>query len=162
MSVTKDILASYRRPGKVVLRRSAGAPREDRALVIVMVACVLIFVAQWPRLSREAFVTDQDFDMLLGASLLAWLFLMPLILYGVAAISHMVAKIMGGRATWYEARIALFWALLAASPLWLLWGLVAGFIGAGPAMDIVGVIAVGAFLAIWISGLWAVERQAEP
>ena len=162
MAVTQDILASYRRPGEVVLRRSAGEPREDRALIIVMVACILIFVAQWPRLSREAFLTGQEFDILVGGALMGWLFLMPLFLYGLAGLSHLMAKLMGGQASWFEARIALFWALLAASPLWLLWGLVAGFIGPGIALNLVGVIALGAFLTIWIVGLLAVERPAEP
>jgi len=162
MAVTLDILRSYRHPGAVILRRTAGKVREDRALVTVMVACLLIFIAQWPRLSREAFISGQDFDTLLAGALQAWLFIMPLALYALAALSHMVARLMGGTASWWEARMALFWALLAASPLWLLWGLVAGFVGPGVALDIVGLIALGAFLAIWILGLWAVERQAEP
>jgi len=162
MAVTLDILASYRRPGAVILRRTAGPVREDRALILVMLACILIFVAQWPRLRREAFVTGQDFDVLLGGALLGWLFIMPLALYGLAALSQMVARLMGGRASWWGARMALFWALLAASPLWLLWGLVAGFVGPGAALDATGLVALGAFLAIWILGLLAVERQAEP
>lgn len=162
MALTTDILASYRRPGEVVRRRAAGPVREDRALITVMVACGLIFVAQWPRLSREAFLTGEDFDVLLGGALLGWLFLMPLILYGLAALSHLVARLLGGRGTWFGARMALFWALLAASPLWLLWGLVAGFVGPGPALNVVGLVALGAFLVIWIAGLSAVERNAEP
>jgi len=161
MAVTRDILASYRRPGAVILRRTAGPVREDRALITVIVACMLIFVAQWPRLSRQAFETGQDFDTLLAGALQAWLFIMPLALYGLAALSHMVARLMGGRGSWWEARMALFWALLAASPLWLLWGLVAGFVGPGTGLDIVGLIALVAFLTIWILGLWAVERQSE-
>lgn len=158
MALTTDILASYRRPGDVVLRRAGGKVREDRALVTVMLACALIFVAQWPRLSRQAHLGDQDLEMLVGGSLLAWVFIMPLVLYALAALTRLVARIMGGRGTWYGARMALFWALLAASPLWLLWGLVAGFIGPGAALNLVGVFALGAFLTIWALGLWAVER----
>ncbi len=161
MALTTDIIASYRRPGAVILRRTSGAVREDRALVTVMLACALVFIAQWPRLSREAFVSGEDFDALLGGALLGWLFIMPLALYAIAGLSHVAARMVGGHATWFEARMALFWALLAASPLWLLWGLMAGFAGAGPALDIVGLIAFGAFMVIWIIGLWAVERQAE-
>lgn len=162
MALTTDILASYRRPGAVVRRRAGGPVREDRALVTVMVACGLIFVAQWPRLSREAFLTGQDFDVLLGGALLGWLFLMPLVLYALAALSHLLARLMGGQGTWFGARMALFWALLAASPLWLLWGLVAGFVGPGVALNLVGLVALAAFLAIWMAGLAAVERKAEP
>ena len=57
-----------------------------------------------------------------------------------------------------KARMALFWAVLAASPLWLLTGLVGGFIGRGPAFTGTGLLAVAAFFAIWAAGVWAVER----
>jgi hypothetical protein len=30
--------------------------REDRALAMLIAACLVIFVAQWPRLSREAYL----------------------------------------------------------------------------------------------------------
>ncbi len=55
--------------------------------------------------------------------------------------------------TGYGARIALFWAFLAAAPVLLLHGLVAGFIGPGAGMTIIGVIWCGVFLWFWLSGL---------
>lgn len=156
MALTADILASYRSPATVLRRRLAGAT-EARALVTLMLACALVFVAQWPRLSREAFLTGQELDMLLGGALLGWMFIAPLVLYALAGLSHVAARVMGGRGTFLAARMALFWALLAAAPLWLLWGLVAGFIGPGAGLNAVGVLALGAFLLIWIAGLYAVE-----
>ena len=161
MALASDIVASYRRPG-AILRRRLGAPEraEARALVTVMLACFLIFVAQWPRLSRESTLTGQELDMLLAGALLGWLFVAPLILYGIAGVSHLVAhRALGGHATYTEARMALFWALLAAAPLWLLWGLVAGFSGPGPLLDAVGIVALLAFLGLWAGGLYAVERE---
>jgi len=53
--------------------------------------------------------------------------------------------------------MALFWGLLAAAPLWLLWGLVAGFIGPGPALDLTGIVALVAFLVLWLAGLYTFE-----
>ncbi|WP_226782328.1 YIP1 family protein [Oceaniglobus trochenteri] len=162
MALTTDILGSYRNPGAVLLRHIGGGVREDRALVTVMVACALIFVAQWPRLSREAFITGQEFDVLFGGALLGWVFIMPLALYAIAALSHIVARMLGGQGSWFGARMALFWALLAASPLWLLWGLVAGFIGEGAALDLTGLVALLAFLGIWGVGFWTIEWRTEP
>jgi hypothetical protein len=78
--------------------------------------------------------------------------------YVIAAASRLLARLLGGRGTWFGARLALFWALLAASPLWLLNGLVAGFIGPGIALNLVGLMAVGAFLLFWGAGLWEAER----
>ncbi|MBJ3763014.1 YIP1 family protein [Maribius pontilimi] len=160
MALTGDILASYRGPGPVLRRRMAGTGDgrgEARALVTLMLACGLIFVGQWPRLSREAHLSGQELDMLVGGALLGWLFIAPLVLYGIAGISHVIARLFGGKATYLEARMALFWALLAAVPFWLLWGLVAGFIGAGAALNLTGLVAFVAFLALWLAGLYAVE-----
>ncbi|SEM84043.1 Yip1 domain-containing protein [Palleronia salina] len=160
MALTGDILASYRGPGPVLRRRLHGSGDgrgEARALVTLMLACALIFVAQWPRLSREAHLSGQELNMLLGGALLGWLFIAPLAMYGLAAISHLVARVFGGRASWLESRMALFWGLLAAAPLWLLWGLVAGFIGPGPALDLTGIVALVAFLVLWLAGLYTFE-----
>ncbi len=157
MALTGDILASYRQPAEVLRRRMAGSG-EDRALITVMLACGLIFVAQWPRLSREAFLTGQDVQSLIGGALMGWLFVAPLMLYGIAGLSRLMARIMGGRGSYLGARFALFWALLATAPLWLLWGLTAGFVGPGVALNLVGIVALAVFFAIWLIGLWEVER----
>ncbi|SPJ22726.1 YIP1 family protein [Palleronia abyssalis] len=159
VALARDIVASYRRPGDVVRRRLGSSERaEARALITVFLACFLIFVAQWPRLSRDSFLTGQELQPMLGGALLAWIFIVPLALYGLAGLTHFVARRIGGHATYTEARMALFWALLAASPLWLLWGLVAGFVGPGPALDVVGIVALLAFLGVWAGGLYSVER----
>ncbi len=131
MSIVMDILGSYRRPRTMFRRRVGGETREDRAIAVLMGgACVIIFVAQWPRLSREAFQQGEDVQMLIGgATLLAWVFIMPLVLYALGTLSHLIARLLKGRGNAYRARFALFWALLCAAPLWLLNGLVAGFIG---------------------------------
>jgi len=47
-------------------------------------------------------------------------FFAPLMLYLVAALSHLVAKAFGGTGTSYGARLALFWTLLVVAPLSLL------------------------------------------
>lgn len=162
MALTGDILASYRSPGRVLSRRMArrdDGRAEGRALVTLMLACFLIFIAQWPRLAREAHLTGGDLNMMLGGALLGWLFIAPLILYAMAGISHLIARPMGGRASYTEARMALFWGLLAAAPLWLAWGLAAGMIGSGPWLDALGIVALLAFLGIWGMGLWSVETR---
>lgn len=159
MALAGDIVESYRRPGRIVRRRLGDPVRaEGRALVTLMLACLLIFVAQWPRLSRESHLTGQDLNMMLGGALLGWLFIAPLALYGIAGVSHLIARALGGKAEYVEARMALFWALLAAAPLWLFWGLVAGFSGPGPLLDAVGIVALLAFVGLWAAGLYAVER----
>ena len=156
MAVTTDILRSYRRPGAVMRRLLAAGQREDRAIAILMGACLLIFVAQWPRLQREATLNPDapPLDAQLGAALFAWLFIAPLLAYALAAVAHLVARALGGKTgTWYTARLGLFWTLLATTPLLLLHGLVAGFIGPGLEMTIVGALFMAAFFLIWGAAL---------
>ena len=159
MPVTSDIVATYRGPGRVMRRLLAQGTREDRALMILMLACGIVFVAQMPRLSREAHLSGQDLNMLMGGALLGWLFLAPLMFYILAGLSQLIARVMGGRGDGYGARLALFWALLAVTPLALLRGLVAGFIGPGPGLLTVDVIWSGLFLWFWLSGLIQAQRM---
>jgi len=153
LGVAADIIRTYRTPGAVVRHRIGPGENEGGALVTLMLACGLIFVAQWPRLSRVAFETGQEVQMLIGGTLLAWLFMMPLVFYVLATAITALLRVAGGRATGYEGRMATFWPLLAASPLWLLWGLTSGFIGQGPAATITGALALVAFLIFWGAGL---------
>jgi len=157
MPVTTEIVATYRGPRRVVRRLLAMGPREDRVLAILIAACALVFIGQWPRLAREAYLTGQELNPLLGGSLLAWIFLAPLLLYLLALLSHWASRLLGGHGTAFGARLALFWAFLAASPLILLHGLVAGFIGPGAGLQAVGGIWLGFFGWFWIAGL----REAE-
>lgn len=158
MPVTQDIVATYRGPGRVMHRLLSMGQREDRAIAIVMAGCAVIFVAQLPRLAREAHLTGEELNPMLGASLLAWVFIAPLMLYALAALSHLVARLLGGRGSGFDARLALFWAVLASSPLMLLNGLVAGFIGPGPALSFVGLLWLAIFGWFWARCLWVAER----
>lgn len=154
MSVVRDILRAYRAPREVFTRRLGDTIREDRAIAVLMAACLLIFVAQWPRLMRQSMMSDEiPLQALMGGALLGWLFFMPLLAYAIGAVTQLLIKAVGGKSTWFSTRFALFWALLVAAPIWLLWGLVAGYIGAGLQLQVVGFFALGAFLVHWIINL---------
>ena len=157
MPVTRDIAATYRGPGRVMRRLLAMGQREDRALAILVAGCAVMFIAQWPRLAREAHLTEQDLNPMLGGALMAWLFIAPLLFYALAMLSHWGARVFGGRGDGYGARMALFWALLASSPLILLHGLIAGFIGPSVGLQAIGALWFAAFTMFWVFGL----REAE-
>ncbi|WP_282027397.1 YIP1 family protein [Ruegeria faecimaris] len=161
MPVTSDIVATYRGPGRVVSRLLDLGEREDRALVFVMAFCVVAFIAQLPRLSRQAHLEDLELNMLLGGALLGTVIILPLFFYLLAFVSHGAARLFGGKGTAYGARLALFWALLSSTPLILLNGLVAGFIGPGTTMTTVGLVWFVVFLWFWFSGLRQAQRYAE-
>lgn len=156
MSVLRDIAATYGGPHKVVARHLAMGQREDRTLVILMAACVIFFVSTWPQNARIAHLEGQELNPLMGGSLMAWIFIAPLVFYILATVVGVILKMFGWKGGGYGSRVALFWALLAASPLVLLNGLVAGFIGPSVQQTLVGAVWFGFFLWFWTAGL----RQA--
>ena len=52
MSISNDVFRAWVRPRAVMRRLLDAGERENRALAILMAGCLLIFVAQWPRLVR--------------------------------------------------------------------------------------------------------------
>ncbi len=161
MPVTRNITATYRGPARVMRGLLSAGPREDRALAYLMAGCLVVFISQMPSLAREAHLNGEDLNMLMGATLLAWIFIAPLILYALALVSHWIAKLFGGKGSAYGARLALFWALLASSPLMLLNGLVAGFIGPGLELQLVSLAWCIVFVWFWIYGLITAEREPQ-
>lgn len=160
MAVSSDIVRTYRAPRQVVRDLLSRGRREDRALAFLMVACLLLFVAQWPRLSREAFLAPEiPLEARMGGALMGWIFVAPLLAYGLAALTRLVAALLGGQGSFYSARLALFWSLLAATPLFLLNGLVAGFVGPGPGLTATGILSLVVFLGFW--GLALVETEGQ-
>lgn len=167
MPVTTDMVRTWRRPRAVMRELLDQGTREDRAIAYLMIACFLIFVAQWPRLSRisagfepSPWPDDINFEGMLTYTFYAVVIMLPLALYGIAALSRLVAKMLGGQGSWYGARLAFFWTLLATTPLLLLHGLVRGFVGPGPQAVLVGGIWAAVFVAIWIQCLREAESKS--
>ncbi len=159
MTVSSDMLATWRRPREILRAKLANGTRDDRALATVMAACFLLFIAQWPGLSRAAYLDPTiPLDARIAGALMATIFLLPPILYAVAALSHLVARAFGGKGSFFGARLALFWAMLCIAPLMLFHGLIAGFIGPGTQLTVVGVLILVAFLWLWITLLIEAER----
>jgi Na+-transporting methylmalonyl-CoA/oxaloacetate decarboxylase gamma subunit len=159
MAITTDIVETYRRPRAVLRRHLTDGGQEGRALAVLMGACLLMFLAQWPGAARQAHLDPSiPLDARMGGALIATLFFVPLLAYAVAGVSHLVARAMGGQGTYLGARMALFWSLLAVGPLMLLQGLLRGLVGPGPALTVVGLGVLAAFLALWINALIEAER----
>lgn len=147
MSALATIAEVWRGPG-AALRRRLGQG-EGSALALTLGACAVIFVAQWPRLARLAETQDEiPLGGLIAGALFGWLGLAPLLIYVIAAASHLVAKVFGGKGSFSSARLALALALFACAPLWLLHGLAAG-LAPGAALTVLGALTLGAFLFLW-------------
>jgi Yip1 domain len=158
MTVTTDLVATWRSPRAAVRRHLARGVSEPFAFTLLLVFLILAFVGQWPAAAREAFLANEPSaaPRILGRGL-AVLATIPL-WYGIAALSRLAARAFGGKGTWYGARIALFWALATVGPLMLLQGLVIGMIGPGPALWTVNVVVGIAFIWLWLTMLHEAER----
>lgn len=161
MALTDDILRSWRMPDRMMRQLLAEGRREGRALAFLIGACLLIFLAQWPRLARLA---QQDpeipFQAWVAGAMMGWLFIAPILLYGAAALVQLACRLVRRPIGGYAARLALFWALLAASPLWLLNGLLAGLLGPGLATSLVGLVTLAAFFWLLLRMLAAAALEA--
>lgn len=167
MPVTTDIVQTWRQPRAVYQRMLAMGPREDRAIAILMAACFLVFIAQWPRLVR----LSQGIDLLVGADVpgldrlmayefMGWLMVWPLAIYAIAGLSVLVMRLCGATIVGYGGRIALFWALLATTPAMLFYGLLRGLNGDVLATKLAGALWIAALLVFWVTGLRvAVQHQ---
>ena len=159
MALVPDIVRTWRRP-RVVMAEKISGGTEGLALAYLMIACGLVFVGQWPVLAREAHLTGQEVQPLIGGALMAWLFIMPLALYLLAGLVHLVSRLVRRPIAPFAARMSLFWALMSAVPLWLLNGLTAGLLGEGPALTLVGLVAFAAFVWFVVSGFRAGRAAA--
>ena len=106
--------------------------REPQVMFFALLACGLIFVAQWPGLSRAATIdTSVTFEQRMGGAMFGIMFLLPLILYGCAAVLKLGLRLSGANVPGILVRLALFWSLLTVTPLMLLQGGLSAFFGVG-------------------------------
>jgi len=156
--MARAVLESWWAPRRVV-RRLSGMP--DRVLLVVlMVAMLITLVAQAPGLARAAQLDPSvPLDARLGGAAMGTVFIMPLVAYAVAGLTGLLARLTPWRLAPEHARLALFWALLAATPASLLAGMVAGLIGPSAALTLTRTIAGLGFLFIWGAGIAALARR---
>ncbi|MEM9581985.1 MAG: YIP1 family protein [Pseudomonadota bacterium] len=160
MSTVTAILRTYRAPREVIRTHRAGGADEATGLTWLFVACLLFFIAELPEAARVSHLEGGErpvLSLMLGR-FYGTVLLAPMMFLLIAAVSHLVAKLLGGQGRWLDARLALFWALLAVSPLVLFQGMVAGFIGPGLALNATAALAGIVFVVIWLNCLYALER----
>jgi hypothetical protein len=147
-------MATYKGPGRVVSRFLAQGRNEVRGLLFLLIAGVLMFVASTPYQAREAQLNP---DVPLAAriywSAFLYVFMMPIFVYLFALVIWSLARVARRQVTGFEIRFTLIWALLASTPIVLLMGLTAGFIGTGLQLQIVGYIWIAVFGWFWAAGL---------
>lgn len=161
MSVVQNILRTYRHPQLMLAEIATSDAKEARSLAYLMGACGLAFVSQWPVLARQSYLDGSEMNMLLSASLMGWLFIMPLIFYTITIAMVFFQRLLGRKVSSIAMRSGMFWSFFAASPLMLLYGLISGFIGDGTGKQITGFIWFITFLVFVFATLKTVRAKAQ-
>ena len=113
----------YSQPRQTLRRILDRRPSEPSLLAMAMAAGLAGVLAQVPALRSSPTVTDGELApqealvAVLTGQLLAGAFLFPLFLYAFAAVLHLVARVFGGAAGQYGARVATVWTFFAAIPI---------------------------------------------
>lgn len=177
MPLVNDIVRSYRSPRSVFDGLLARGADDKTGLVFLMLAMGIGFVSQLPGVARRANTADPELDaaiiaerddvrpiegtevpeglidakfqLFLSGELTIWFLILPLTFYGLAMLGHLVMRLLGRKPNSVASRLALFWALLVATPIKLLHGLTLGFIGTGPALTLVGALWFGLLMWNW-------------
>ena len=97
----------------------AARPSEGLLLFLAMFSAFLIFLRKSGSMLLETDVDEQTLR-LFSEQLVASLFFVPIGMYLFAAIGTMLARVCGGTGTWYDGRIAFFWASAIAAPIMLI------------------------------------------
>ena len=161
MSLTAAILRSWHAPRGVLRDLLAQDRREGRLLLYLTLGLGLVFVAQWPRLARQA-GDEIGFDALVAGALFGIMFIGPLLFYAIALVLslglRLLAPVQG-----FAVRLALFWALLATAPPVLAQAALVALAGPGTVALVTGLAVLGLFLMILLAGLRvALEAAARP
>ena len=129
--------------------------REEQTLFFAILFGLLSFLSLLPALAKHAFLTNESLSALAAAQFISSVFMMPLLMYGIAAVSHLILKYFGGQGDYIGARRALFWAALVTTPAILLTSIAEAYFS--EISTILSVITTMIFVWQWVSNLQELE-----
>jgi len=129
--------------------------REEQTLFFAILFGLLSFLSLLPGLAKHAFLTNESLSALAAAQFISSVFMMPLLMYGIAAVSHLILKYFGGQGDYIGARRALFWAALVTTPAILLTSIAEAYFS--EISTILSVITTMIFVWQWVSNLKELE-----
>ena len=97
MPVLSDIRLSYLRPSKAMRNQIEFGIKEEQTLFFAILFGLLSFLSLLPDLAKHAFLKDESLSALAAAQFISSVFMMPLLMYGIAALSHITLRYFGGQ-----------------------------------------------------------------
>lgn len=130
---------------------------EERLLAYIAFACLAAFISVLPKVVRtgEAMADENATIMLVSGQFVGFMIFGPLFFYGCAGLFHWIAAtFFGGKGSYFDARLALFWSLVLGVPLMViqaLLGLAAGAFALDWLPPYLGLVVTLVWLWIWTS-----------
>ena len=158
MALTSDIVESWHSPRRVVRRLRGAGRSEPFVFTFLFVFLLMAIVSAAPLLARQAALEHGPVAPRLLGAVYGAVIAVP-ILYSLAALGHLVARLMGGTGSFYDGRLALFWALICTTPAMLVCGLARALTQNTLGVTILGFLTLAVFLIFYSVMLREVEGQ---
>lgn len=161
MSVLANVARTYSSPRRAFRQTLAATTSEGRAFAYLLAGSLVHFLGRLPALASER--PNEEFGVPLAAAaagtFLGLVIFAPIMLYILAALGNLAARMLGCGVTWRSARTVLFWSFMAVSPLAVASGLAAGLLQSGPALELLLNAVIGVcFLSFWLIGMSEAAR----
>lgn len=158
-SLVAEMLRGYLHPHRVMLRQIAFGLAEPRALLHLLLGCMLLCVASIPAAIRGApdLPVEDATSAAVSSRIFGYVIVMPILAYGFAALIRMV---LGGEGL--AVRSAVFWSLLLGGPIALVLSALSALEAVLPAgmSSVLGPVAFIAWLWILSASLGAASGRA--
>ena len=163
-----DKMTLFTQPKEVLREQRDAGITEPGNLALLLLFAVMNFFAQLPGQYRifeggpkmvensEGVMVQLDFAQFAGWQAVYSICGVPLVMYGLAALAHYIVSKYGGKATWPEARRAMFLAACVSLPL-IFAGAAATWFGIPNLALILSFATLIYFLWYWQQGLNALE-----
>ena len=124
-----EIFKSYFNLKASYLSQLAKCQSEARLLAYGFTISILLFFERLPGkvVSYPSEGLQRPLLPSIGIDLFASIFFVPLFLYLVSAILHLAFLPFSGKASFFQSRLAFFWAIIVCAPFLLIFSLVEAF-----------------------------------
>lgn len=123
-------------------------PSEGRILAFGMCAALILFSRQMATILARPDLLENQTELVMQ-NLVSFLFFVPLVYYLMAVIGTALSRLFRGNGSWYEGRVAFFWAALISAPVLLVTGILPILLPGLPHVVYVAIGQVGVFFFAW-------------
>ena len=89
--------------------------KESQLLPLLYFTCLILLLSQMIEVTSE--VQEAPYLSVITAVVVSYLFFLPIFIYALSFILHLILKIFGSVSSSFQTRLALFWSLTVSTSL---------------------------------------------